>query len=81
MFNDIDDIAMALDTTSEELIKEAAEYFEEDIDYIGYPEVSQYVVETNYEEVEQAYVDSLSDYKCEYLMQAEQIIEQFEDEN
>lgn len=81
MFSDIDDFALALGTTSEELIKEAAEYFgEDDIDYIGFPEVSQYIVETNYEEIEQAYVDSLSDYKAEYTIQAEQIIEQFEEE-
>lgn len=82
IFSSIDDFAIVLGTTSEELIKEAAEYFgEDDIDYIGFPEVSQYIVETNYEEIEQAYVDSLSDYKCEYAIQAEQIIEQFEDEN
>lgn len=81
MFSDIDDIAKVLDMTSEEMIKEAADYFEEDVDYIGYSEVCQYIVENDYETLEQAWKNSLLDCMSEYTAQAEQIIEQFEDEN
>lgn len=81
IFSSIDDLALALGTTPEELINKAAEYFgEDDIDYIGFPEVSQYIVENDYETIEQAYKDSLSDYMCEYIIKAEQIIESFEEE-
>lgn len=81
MFSDIDDIAKVLDMISEEMIKEAADYFEEDVDYIGYSEICQYVTENDYEAIEQAYKENLLECMSEYIAQAEQIIEQFEDEN
>lgn len=78
----IKDFADVLGMTEESLIQEAAEYFEEDdLDYIGFSEVVQYLIETNYEHIEQCYKDYvILENRSGYLENADYILECFEDE-
>lgn len=81
MFSTIEDFADYLELTKDELIKAAADYFEEDdLDYIGYTEVCRYLVETSGNELEQAWKDMCDDLTGVYMENAEQILEQFEEE-